>query len=282
MSRPLRIEFHGALYHITSRGDRGETIYEDDEDREIFLSVLAEVAEHYQWICYAYCLMTNHYHLLVETAEGNLSKGMRQLNGVFTQASNRRHQRIGHLFQGRFKAILVDKDAYLMELSRYVVLNPVRAGMVDSPKQWPWSSYQAMLGIVPSPKWMATDGLLNQFGTDRVNARARYQRFVQEGIGRGIWTDLRQQIYLGDDAFVERMQANARIERNISNVPLVQRQSPAPSLEKLAADHNDRDATIVAAHATGVYSYREIAEFFNIHPATIGRIVRNAMQQCET
>ena len=127
MARPVRIEFAGALYHITSRGDRREAIYEDDTDRFRFLEVLGEVVERFNWRCHAYCLMTNHYHLVVETVDGNLSKGMRQLNGVYTQWSNRRHRRTGHLLQGRYKAILVDSEAYLLELARYVVLNPVRA-----------------------------------------------------------------------------------------------------------------------------------------------------------
>ena len=122
MARPLRIEFSGALYHITARGDRREAIYEDDDDRLQFLEILAEVVERFNWICHAYCLMSNHYHLIVEMVEGNLSKGMRHLNGVYTQATHRRRGRVGHLFQGRFKAIVVDKDAYLLELTRYVVL----------------------------------------------------------------------------------------------------------------------------------------------------------------
>ncbi len=115
MSRPVRIEFSGALYHVTARGDRQEAIYEDDEDRHRFLTQLAEVLECFNWLCHGYCLMTNHYHLLIETPEGNLSKGMRQLNGVYTQDSNRRHRRSGHLFQGRYKAILIDSDAYLLD-----------------------------------------------------------------------------------------------------------------------------------------------------------------------
>jgi len=160
MARPLRIEFSGALYHVTSRGDRREAIFEDDEDRDMFLSTLAEVVERFNWVCHAYCLMTNHYHLVIETPDANLSRGMRQLNGVFTQASNRRHSRTGHLLQGRFKGILVDKGDYLLELTRYVVLNPVRARMVKQPGDWPWSSFRAMVGEVPAPKWLATDGLL--------------------------------------------------------------------------------------------------------------------------
>ncbi len=189
MARPLRIEFAGALYHITSRGDRQEAIYEDDEDRKAFLSVLAEVVARYNWICHAFCLMTNHYHLVIETVDGNLSQGMRQLNGVYTQTSNRRHRRVGHLFQGRFKGILVDKEAYLLELSRYVVLNPVRAGMVESPEQWPWSSYRAMARKAATPKWLAVDGLLSQFGEEQeklaVVTRALCSTALDEAFGRG-------------------------------------------------------------------------------------------------
>ena len=278
MARPLRIEFAGALYHITSRGDRREAIYDDDEDREAFLNVLAEVVDRYNWFCHAFCLMTNHYHLVVETAEGNLSRGMRQLNGVYTQATNRRHNRVGHLFQGRFKGILVDQDAYLLELSRYVVLNPLRAGMVDLPEQWPWSSYRAMIGVAPVPQWLAVDGLLSQFGIDRAEAQQRYRRFVLDGVGQRIWGGLRQQIYLGDERFVERMQAKAKIEGDVLSVPQAQRRPPAPSLMDIVARHEARNDAIVAAYATGAYSYREIAEHFNIHLGTVGRIVRKAMQ----
>jgi len=202
---------------------------------------------------------------------------MRQLNGVYTQASNRRHKRVGHLFQGRFKGILVDKGAYLLELSRYVVLNPVRAGMVDSPEQWPWSSHRAMLGEAPIPEWLAVDGLLSQFGSKRGKARRRYRDFVLDGVGRGIWEGLRQQIYLGDEEFVERMQGKAVIEGDALSVPQAQRRPPAAPLAEIASRHSERNAAIVAAYATGAYSYREIAVHFGLHLATVGRIVRSAM-----
>ncbi len=139
---------------------------------------------------------------MIETVEGNLSQGMRHLNGVYTQVSKRRHNRLGHLFQGRFKGILVDKDAYLLELSRYVVLNPLRARLVATPEQWPWSSYRAMTGQAPIPQWLAVDGLLSRFGVDREEARRSHQQFVADGVGRGIWEGLRRLIYLGGEAFV--------------------------------------------------------------------------------
>ena len=158
MARPLRLEFPNALYHITSRGDRRENIYDDDTDRIIFLETLGKVVADYNWLCHSYCLMDNHYHLIIETLDSNLSKGMRQLNGVFTQATNRRHSRSGHLFQGRYKAILVDKDQYLLELARYVVLNPVRAkGMIRNIEDWPWSNYLAFIGHTKAQEWLTPD-----------------------------------------------------------------------------------------------------------------------------
>jgi len=277
MARPLRIEFEGALYHVTSRGDRQEAIYEDDDDREAFLGVLAEVVERFNWVCHAYCLMTNHYHLVIETVEGNLSNGMRQLNGVYTQASNRRHHRVGHLFQGRFKGILVDKDAYLMELSRYVVLNPVRAGMVTWPKDWRWSSYPAMMGLSPAPNWLAADSLLRYFGRQQQSARDRYHDFILEGISVRIWDNLRQQIYLGNEAFIEKVQKKSTISGDQLTVPRTQRRPPPPTLSEIAMASPDRNAAIVSAYATGAYSYRRIGEHFGIHLATVGRIVRSAM-----
>lgn len=282
MARPLRIEFSGALYHVTSRGDRREAIFEDDEDRRVFLATLSEVVNRFNWLCHAYCLMTNHYHLVIETPDGNLSKGMRQLNGVYTQASNRHHQRSGHLFQGRFKGILVDKESYLLELARYVVLNPVRAGMVRKPGAWRWSSYRAMLGDEPAPTWLATDGLLAHFGRRRADARRRYQRFVHDGIGaESIWSGLRQQIYLGGEDFVERMQGKAQVRGDELTIPKAQRRAPPPPLETIAKQHGDRNDAIIAAYETGGFSYREIAEHFGLHLATVGRIVRKRMLQCE-
>ncbi len=274
MARPLRIEFAGALYHVTARGDRRESIFEDATDRDRFLDILGDVIAAYNWLCPAYCLMTNHYHLVVITPDANLSKGMRQLNGVFTQWSNRRHRRSGHLLQGRFKAILVDGDSHLLELTRYVVLNPVRAGMVDAPQDWPWSSYRATVGSIASPPWLHTDGLLSQFGTRRARAVAAYERFVREGIGGdSIWAGLKRQVFLGDDAFVEHMQNRAQRSDDV-NIPRAQRRPPAASIAAIAKTNPDRDQAMRAAWRTGEYSYAQIAEYFGVHFSTVGRAVR--------
>ena len=229
MARPVRLEFGGALYHVTARGDRREAIYEDDADREHFLEVLGEVVGQFNWCCHAYCLMSNHYHLVIATPDGNLSKGMRQLNGVFTQWSNRRHHRTGHLFQGRYKAILVDADSYLLELTRYVVLNPVRAHMVDSPAEWGWSSYRAITGEARAPAWLEIDGLLAQFGTRRAQAVVAYEKFVHEGMeSESIWKHLNRQVFLGDDAFVAGAHEQAEQRPDDVNIPRAQRRPPAP------------------------------------------------------
>ena len=275
MARPLRLEFAGALYHVTARGDSRETIFEDDEDRHAFLDILGTVVGDFNWLCHAYCLMGNHYHLLVETPDGNLSKGMRQLNGVYTQRSNRRHRRDGPIFQGRYKAIVVDKDSYLLELCRYVVLNPVRARLVKSVERWPWSSYRAMLGAQAAPAWLSTAALLAQLGRNKARARDRYRRFVAEGLKvPSPWEELKGQIYLGDERFVKKMQAKLTRQTADINIPRAQRRGRAPSLARIAKAHPDRNRAILAAHETGEYSYAQIAQHFAVHFTTVGRIVR--------
>jgi len=275
MSRSIRIEFPDALYHVTARGDRREDIFEDDQDRQDFLLILEQVITQFNWTCHAWCLMDNHYHLLIQTPDGNLSKGMRQLNGVYTQASNRRHRRVGHLFQGRFKAILVDSDAYLLELARYVVLNPVRAAMVKKPADWQWSSYRASVGLVPAAPWLAEDGLLAMFAKRRSLAQQRYAQFVAEGIkADSPWANLKGQVFLGDKQFVNRMQAHIQTGKDDVQIPLAQRRPKPPPLAEIEKRSPDRDAAIIAAYATGGYSYQQIADYFGVHFTTVGRIVR--------
>jgi len=277
MARPLRLEFAGALYHITSRGDRREDIYEDDADRADFLAVLGEVCDQHNWVCHAYCLMSNHYHLLVETPEGNLSQGMRQLNGVYTQHFNRRHGRTGHVFQGRYKAILVDKNDYLLELARYIVLNPVRAQMVRSAKDWPWSSYRATAGQARAPEWLHTEWLLAAFGRRKGKAMDAYRRFVAEGRNQpSPWQGLRNQVYLGDERFVERMQRRIDGEKVLSEIPMTQRRPQAKTLAYYERKAGSRDEAIVSAYASGGYTLKEIGEYFDLHYSRVSRILSRA------
>ncbi|WP_090415627.1 transposase [Nitrosomonas halophila] len=276
MARPLRIEFPGGLYHVTSRGDRREEIYLDDADRVNWLTLFGQVCKRFNWVCHAYCLMDNHYHIVVETLEGNLSRGMRQLNGVYTQTFNRAHNRVGHVYQGRYKAILVEKESYLLELSRYVVLNPVRAGRVKDVEQWPWSSYSAMIGKGSRPEWLQTDWILGQFGKKRKRAIAAYRDFVRAGVGLpSVWNDLRGQIYLGREEFIETMQQHVQSNSHISEIPRAQRRANAKPLSYYSS-FNDRNAGITAAYQTGDYTMKAIADEFGLHYATVSRIVKKA------
>ncbi len=208
MSRPLRIEFPGATYHVTARGDRREAIFVDDTDRAGLLDVLAQGLQRFDAVALAYCLMGNHYHFVLQTRQAKLSRLMRHVNGVYTQRFNRRHGQVGHLFQGRFKAILVDTDAYLLTLCRYVELNPVRAGWAADPLAWAWSSCRAHVGAAPAPVWLDTQGLHAQLmgrecrtAAEAAQAARRYAALLESDPALQIWPGaLQRQIYLGDDA----------------------------------------------------------------------------------
>lgn len=273
MARPLRLEFPHAVYHVTSRGNARQKIVRSDHDRAGFLVILGQVIERYGWLCHAYCLMDNHYHLLLETPRPTLSAGMRQLNGVYTQTFNRHHRRVGHLFQGRFKAILVEKEAHLLELCRYVVLNPVRAGFVQHPHQWRWTSYRATIGRVEVPAYLTVDWVLGQFGRRLREARRAYEQFVREGIGcESPWGQLRGQMYLGSEHWV----ATHQPDRVIKEVPRTQTQAQRPSLNQLFSGTGTRDRALVQAYRRYGYRLWEIAQHCGVHYATVSRHLRQA------
>ena len=233
MARPLRLEFAGALYHLTARGNARADIFVDDADRGLFLDLLGKEIAQQGWRCYGYCLMDNHYHLLIETPGANLVAGMRRFNGVYTQAFNRRHSRVGHLFQGRYKSIVVDKESYGLELCRYIVLNPVRARMVKRPGDWAWSSYRATVGQVAAPAWLEAAWVLGQFGAR--DAAGAYERFVRHGVGQASpWEKLRGQIWLGGEAFLKRMERLAQ-GKPVANVPRSQRRPARPTAAAVTA-----------------------------------------------
>lgn len=273
MARPLRLEFPGAVYHVTSRGNARQNIVIDNRDRSQFLSMLAHVVDRYGWLCHAYCLMDNHYHLLIETPNPNLSLGMRQLNGRYTQTYNRRHARVGHLFQGRFTAILVEKEAHLLELCRYVVRNPVGAKLVAHPRQWTWSSYRATVGETTAPPWLTTDWILGQFGARVGSARERYRTFVVERQGElRPWEQLTGQIYLGSPAFVAQHQPN----RVIKDIPRRQTQPHRPSLHQLFQAQEKPARLIHTAYRRYGYRLAEIAHHLGVHAATVSRRLKQA------
>jgi len=276
MARPLRLEYAGALYHVTARGDRRESIYTDDGDRREWLAVMEEVCRRFNWVIHAYCQMTNHYHVVVETPDGNLSRGMRQLNGQYTQRFNRRHGLVGHLFQGRYKAIVVQKESYLLELARYVVLNPVRAGMVQAPGDWSWSSYHLTVGESDAaPEWLDVDWLLSCFGKHRSEAVKAYTRFVLAGVGReSPLGQVKHQLFLGDESFVNCAQmASTRSER-LRELSKAHRRALAKPLAAYASDYSDRNEAMARAYLSGAYTMQQIGAFFGVHYMTVSRAVR--------
>ena len=279
MARPLRIEYDGAVYHVTSRGNARKAIYKDDTDRENFLEVLHRVNSKYNWLCHAYCMMNNHYHLVIETPEGNLSRGMRQLNGVYTQQFNNRHHRVGHIFQGRYKAILIQKETHLVEVCRYVVLNPVRARSVQKPEEWLWSSYRGTVGSVRPHPAVTTDWILGQFGGRRKEAQRRYRDFVESGIEGGrMWEEVRGQSLLGDEGFAEDLMGYLKGQRDIREIPRSQRHAGRPALARLftsevIGNKKGRDRKIIEAVERHAYSQREIADHLGLHYTTVSRII---------
>lgn len=183
MARPLRICYPGAFYHITSRGNERKDIFKSQADREKFLLYLESATQRYDAIIHVYCLMDNHYHLLMETPSGNLSQIMRHLNGAYTTYFNTKRQRSGHLLQGRFKAILVQFDEYSKELSRYIHLNPVRANMSENPEDYKWSSFLDYIGKRTAPEWLKTNFIIGYFGNNQRKAQENYHKFVNAGMG---------------------------------------------------------------------------------------------------
>lgn len=273
MVRPLRLEFPGALYHITCRGNRCESVFVDRQDRFIWLAETGRMCERFNFIVHAYCQMTNHYRLLIETPDGNLGQGMRQLNSVYSRYYNRRHSLVGHVLQGRYKAILVQKESYLLELARYIVLNPVRAGIVDQLDDWEWSSHPFMMGKRPSPQWMSTSWLLALFGADQCSARQAYLAFVLGGINKvsPLKTVCFQSI-LGSDAFIARHRECAQIQIS-DETAREQRRVGAMPLDYYANKFERREVAMAEAYRSTAFSMSEIAAHFRVSVKTVSRAI---------
>jgi len=278
MARPLRLEYPGALYHVTSRGNAKADIYLEDSDRRIFLRLLGATVTRQRWVLHAFCLMGNHYHLLFETPQPNLSRGMHQLNGAYSQCFNRRHERVGHVFQGRFTAMLVERETYLLELARYLPLNPVRAGLVSSAEHWPWSSYRSTASLEPSWPWLSTTAVLERFGCESNRASLRFQEFVRDGVhAPSPWSALQGQVFLGSEQFAERMGRTLGSTTVSSEVCRADRLAARPALAAvlppaIVENRSRRNAAIVEAHAIHGYSVAQIARHLELHYSTVSRI----------
>jgi REP element-mobilizing transposase RayT len=248
MARPLRIEFPEATYHVTSRGNEQRRIFHSNEDRLAFLAFLGEAVRRFHWSVTAWVLMTNHFHLVLQTPDPNVSKGMQWLNGTYAAWFNRRHNRSGHLFQGRFKALLIEKERYYAEVLRYVVLNPVRANLVAHPADYRWSSYRATAGIDSAQPWLDTRAALEPFGGVNELARLAYRQFVLDRIGREepLWSDVIHGIYLGTDKWAKEMRVRVESKPRSTDHPTTQRAIGRPKMHQ-----------IIAAVATVVHSTPE-------------------------
>jgi putative transposase len=275
MPRRPRLQFPGAIYHVMARGNRKSSIFDDDIDRRKFLSVVRRAIVRYNVRCYAFCLMGNHYHLVLETPRGNLSDGMRYMNGVYSQASNRRHGRTGHVFEARFRSIVVQRESYLRTLSRYVVLNPVRAGLTQDPSAWRWSSYRATAGIEGPPSFLHMDWIDWAFeGRTRQEAQSEYRRFVNGAPTSSCTVDL-QAMALGTPEFEAKVQQAAKEKDGQRALP---RPVAAPQLHEVFGDRQhsqeERDQLIRSAHVTYGCSLAEISRFLGLHPGTASRALR--------
>lgn len=276
MTRPIRIEFSGALYHVSNRGCAQSSIVRNDADRKVFLATMGLVAERCRWLLHSFVLMHDHYHLIVETPKPNLSKGMRQLNGVYTQYFNRTHQLQGTLFQGRFKGILFEREDYLLALCRHVVLNPVRVGHSSSTDKYRWSSHRAMAGLVKTPDYLHTDSILGHFGARDRESQRKYRQYVRDGVNKA--SPLKQrsnQILLGGSDFRNEMRALLNGELVRRGPKKITRRRSLNSIFKDVDTQakSARNQLIRKAHIDHTYTLQEIGNHLGIHYTTVSKVI---------
>jgi putative transposase len=268
MARPLRVELPGATYHVTARGNRRSRIFSDDKDRKVFLATLEHVVERFGWQCLAYCLMGTHYHLVVNTPQANLARGMRQLNGVYAQAYNRRRSRGGHLFEGRYSSVLVQRDHHLFNVVRYVAMNPVAAGLCDRPESWPWGSHAETLGLRPR-SFVDSAALLSLLSPSPHEALRLYHELIERDADDEPRLDVAA---LGDREFLREVLGEARPS---PEVPRREWSDARPSLGELLAGDDVGLAIATASRRYG-YTLREIADALGCHYSTVSRRLRAA------
>ena len=268
MARGTRFEAAGTTWHLMARGNRGQFIFERPADNRYFLKLLGETLQLFGWQCLGYCLMSNHYHLIIKTPQPNLSRGMRYLNGRFAQYSNHVHERYGHLFHDRFRSEPVDDDSYLATLLQYIALNPVRAGLADHPGQWQWSSWRDVLNEPgAATDWFDRGTVLDIFGNDTATSELAFRKLVLAGLEDG-----------GDELeTIDHDLKQCQRQRSLQAVHV--RKMPGPSvvlqpLTDIRVRFGKTEEGMIAAWKTGHYSYTQIAGAFEVHRTTVSRIVR--------
>ena len=279
MSRPVRIEFPGACHHVTSKGTKGRTVFGGKEDRTTFLSVLEGVTSRFGWLLHSYVLMEDHYHLVVEIPQANLSKGMRQLNGVYTQHYNRRHEQEGPIFQGRFKSVLFEKEAYLLPLCRHVVLTPVRSGSLGALKNYRWSSHRAMAGDIKRPKFLSVDSVLGSFGKRDKENPEKYRQYVRDGVDLDSPLNKRShQVLLGSPRFLSEMQPVLNGVKIAKRGPKqAKRRRSLNALFKNIGEGSrvERNEVIKLAHLDYSYTLMEIGDHIGLHYTTVSKVINS-------
>ncbi len=279
MARALRIEFRGALYHIINRGVGQMMIYHNDKDWKKFLGFQERVISQFNWICHAYCLMGNHYHLLIEIQDPNLARGMKLLNQLYSQFYNFKYQRCGPVFQGRYKAWLVEKEEHFLENSRYIVNNPVKANLVQHPSEWPWSSFNATCGNERKPAYLETDFVLSHFSSSRRKAQSMYEAFVLAGNeDHSPFHETRNQIFMGSETFVREVFKNINNRDSLRNIPREQILADRPDLtellgERILISKERRNQKIKEAFEAHQYTLKEIGSFLGLHPDYLSRLL---------
>lgn len=294
MSRPLRIEYAGAFYHVVSRGNERKAVYRTHRDREKFFSYLESATERYRAVIHVYCLMDNHYHLLLETPSGNLSQIMHHINGAYTVYFNTKHARSGHLFQGRYKAILIDADEYASEVSRYIHLNPVRAGLIDIPEEYRWSSCQYYVLKREAPKWLKRDFVLGYFGSGPKRAMKQYKNFVysfRDQEDKNPLARFSRSVILGGNEFVEEIKTRyLRYKQVDRNLPTLRDFSDQPGLSQIGKvvdsvlQTDKKLARRVKLHMCHRYSgmnLREIGKHFGLGESGVSQASRRICMKAE-
>lgn len=282
MARPLRLERPGASYHISCAGNAGLKVFRGPEDSALFLDIMGETCRRHRWRCLAYCLLPDRYALVVVTEEATLSRGMRQVNGRYTQAFHRRHGTAGHLFQGRYRAVMVEPGPFLAGVCCDLLRQPVSRGLAPEAAAWRWSSYRATLGQQPTkaaaPDWLDCERLLATLGPDVEAARAQLAEHVARRPGDSVWESLRHQVFLGSEAFVEARREEARqaasARGNLREIPQAQWRAPPPPLESFVESAQSRDEAMAKAYLSGAYSQAAIASYFKVHYSSVSRAVR--------